>query len=61
MIKPGDKVDLLLERTEDRNGHVVVSRQKAELMKIWAALEKVYQDESIITGRVIEGSKVAWP
>jgi len=48
-IKPGDKVDVLLERTEDRNGHVVVSRQKAERMKVWTALEKVYQDESIIT------------
>ncbi|TDI11865.1 MAG: S1 RNA-binding domain-containing protein, partial [Acidobacteria bacterium] len=42
-IKQGDKVDVLLERTEDRNGNVVVSRQKAERMKIWTALEKVYQ------------------
>ena len=56
-IKPGDKVDVLLERTEDKHGHVVVSRQKAERMKVWAALEKVYQDESIITGRVIERVK----
>lgn len=56
-IKQGDKVDVLLERTEDKDGHVVVSRQKAERMKIWTALEKVYQDESIITGRVIERVK----
>ena len=56
-IKQGDKVDVLLERTEDKDGHVVVSRQKAERMKIWTALEKVYQDESIIRGRVIERVK----
>ena len=57
VIKPGDKVDVLLERTEDKHGHIVVSRQKAERMKIWDALEKDYQDESIITGRVIERVK----
>jgi small subunit ribosomal protein S1 len=56
-IKPGDKVDVLLERTEDKHGHVVVSRQKAERMKVWDSLEKIYQDESIITGRVIERVK----
>lgn len=56
-VKPGDKVDVLLERTEDRHGYVVVSRQKAERMKIWDALEKNYQDQSIITGRVIERVK----
>ena len=56
-VKPGDKVDVLLERTEDRHGYVVVSRQKAERMKIWDALDKNYQDQSIITGRVIERVK----
>ena len=56
-VKPGDKVDVLLERTEDRHGYVVVSRQKAERMKIWDALEKDYQEQSIITGRVIERVK----
>ncbi len=56
-VEPGDKVDVLLERTEDRHGYVVVSRQKAERMKIWDALDKNYQDQSIITGRVIERVK----
>ena len=56
-VQPGDKVDVLLERTEDKHGHIVVSRQKAERMKIWDALEKDFQDQSIITGRVIERVK----
>ena len=34
-VQPGDIVDVLLERTEDREGHVVLSREKAEKMKIW--------------------------
>ena len=56
-VKPGDKVDVLLERTEDRSGYVIVSRQKAERMKVWDSIEEAYQDQSIITGRVLERIK----
>src|SRR5499427_9184836 len=34
-VQAGDIVDVLLERTEDREGYVVLSREKAEKMKIW--------------------------
>ena len=34
-VQAGDVVDVLLERTEDREGHIVLSREKAEKMKIW--------------------------
>ena len=34
-VQQGDIVDVLLERTEDREGYVVLSREKAEKMKIW--------------------------
>jgi len=37
-------VDVLLERTEDREGHMVLSREKAEKMKIWDEVEKAYAD-----------------
>ena len=53
----GDKLDVLLERTEDKNGYVVVSRQKAERMKVWKVLEQAYHDQTIISGRVIERIK----
>ncbi len=56
-VKPGDKVDVLLENTEDRDGYVVLSREKAERMKIWDSIERAYQDQSVITGRVIERIK----
>jgi len=41
-VEPGDIVDVLLERTEDREGYVVLSREKAEKMKIWDEVEKAY-------------------
>ena len=30
IVREGDVVDVLLERTEDREGHIVLSREKAE-------------------------------
>src|SRR6187455_2945186 len=55
--QPGDAVDVLLERTEDRDGYVVLSREKAEKMKIWDEVEKAYQDKKVVIGRVIERIK----
>ena len=56
-VQPGDTVDVLLERTEDREGHVVLSREKAEKMKIWDEVEKAYADRRVVIGRVIERIK----
>ena len=56
-IKPGDSVDVLLESTESSEGGVVLSREKAEQMKIWDDIERAYQDQSVVTGRVIERIK----
>lgn len=56
-IKPGDAVDVLIERTEDRDGYIVLSREKAEKMKVWDDVERAYQERRIITGKVIDRVK----
>src|SRR6187455_1703545 len=56
-VEAGDIVDVLLERTEDREGHIVLSREKAEKMKIWDEVEKAYADRKVVIGRVIERIK----
>src|SRR5215207_4419785 len=56
-VQPGDIVDVLLERTEDRDGHVVLSREKAEKMKIWDEVEKAFAEHKVVIGRVIERIK----
>ncbi len=56
-VRPGDLVDVLLERTEDRDGYVVLSREKAEKMKIWDEVEKAYAEKKVVIGRVIERIK----
>ena len=57
VVQMGDIVDVLLERTEDRHGYVVLSREKAEKMKIWDEIEKAYNDQKVVIGHVIERIK----
>jgi small subunit ribosomal protein S1 len=56
-IKQGDPVDVLLERTEDQNGYVVLSKDKAEKMKVWDEVERSYRSGSTVRGRVIDRIK----
>src|ERR1044072_2197640 len=53
--QPGDTVDVLLERTEDREGYVVLSREKAEKMKIWDEVEKGYQERKGVVRTALVG------
>ncbi|MBN2338728.1 MAG: 30S ribosomal protein S1 [Acidobacteria bacterium] len=56
-VQTGDVVDVFLEQTEDSRGHVVLSREKAERMKIWDEIERAYREGSVVKGRVIERIK----
>jgi len=56
-IKVGDTVDVLLEKTEDKEGYVVLSKEKAEKMKVWDDVERAYQERRVVIGRVIERVK----
>jgi small subunit ribosomal protein S1 len=60
-VKPGDSVDVLIEKTEDRDGYVVLSKEKAEKMKVWDDVERAYQERRVVVGRVIERVRAGWP
>ena len=56
-IKVGDKIQVLLERIEDKNGEVVVSAIKAHKIKGWYALERAYEKNEPIIGKIISKCK----
>jgi len=56
-VAVGDEVDVLLEKTEDVEGHVLLSRQKAERMRRWNEIERAYKNDEIIYGRVVDRIK----
>jgi small subunit ribosomal protein S1 len=61
-IKSGDQVDVFVERYEDRNGEVVLSREKAKREEAWTLLEKSFEAQQrvngVIFGRVKGGFTV---
>jgi small subunit ribosomal protein S1 len=56
-LKVGSKISVLLERIEDKNGEVIVSASKAEKIKGWYALEKAYENNEPITGKITSKCK----
>lgn len=56
-VHVGDRIDVLLESTEDQNGYVVLSKDKAEKMRVWDDVEKAAREGTTIRGRVIDRIK----
>ena len=56
-VQAGEEVEVLLEKTEDREGHVLLSKAKAERMRVWQTIETAYKEGSILNGRVIDRIK----
>jgi small subunit ribosomal protein S1 len=61
-VKPGDVIELFVERYEDRDGSIVLSREKARREEAWTTLEKSHQAgvrvNGVIFGRVKGGFTV---
>ena len=51
-IKPGDMIELYVERYEDRDGSIVLSREKARREEAWTSLEKAFETQQRVNGTI---------
>ena len=56
-LKIGEKIQVLLERIEDKNGEVVVSATKAQKIKGWDILVKAFEENEPIMGKITSKCK----
>ncbi len=56
-LKPGDRLQVYIEEREDADGNLVLSKEKADKMKVWEELEKAHKDEKVVEGRIISRIK----
>tara|TARA_B100001121_G_C18669011_1_gene612812 strand:- start:207 stop:1937 length:1731 start_codon:yes stop_codon:yes gene_type:complete len=56
-IVVGENIPVLLEKIEDKNGEVIVSALKAQKIKGWYKLEKAYEDNESIIGKITSKCK----
>jgi small subunit ribosomal protein S1 len=52
-VKVGDDVDVYFDSSEGENGGIVLSRQRAESMKVWEKIEKAFNEGEGIQGHII--------
>jgi small subunit ribosomal protein S1 len=53
LIAEGDTVDVLLEEAEDSHGRIVLSKEKADRLKVWDDISKAYKADEPVEGTVI--------
>ena len=51
-IKIGSKISVLVEKIENREGSLVISREKAKKMKSWKNLQKSFEKNEEVTGKI---------
>ena len=56
-IKENDKLEVYLEKIEDKNGEVIVSAIKAQKIRGWYVLEKAYENNENVKGKIVSKCK----
>ena len=56
-IKVGKEVEVVLESVEDQEGNLVLSKQRADFLRIWDRVVNAYETGQIIQGKIIKRIK----
>src|SRR5258708_2578187 len=56
-LKIGDEVEVLLEHLEDQEGSVVLSKKKADFMRVWERIRLAYENDQPVEGTLVKKIK----
>ena len=56
-LKAGDEVEVLLEHLEDSEGSVVLSKKKADFMRVWERIRVAYESDQPVEGVLVKKIK----
>jgi small subunit ribosomal protein S1 len=54
VVEIGDEVDALVLTKEDKDGRLILSKKRAQYERAWGTIEKVKEEDGVVTGSVIE-------
>ena len=57
LIAEGDTIDVLVESREDDNGLIVLSKEKADKLKIWEELSSKNESDELVEGTIVSRVK----
>ncbi len=56
-LKIGDEVEVFLENIEDSDGKMVLSRRRADFMRIWERINKAFETQDIVQAKILRRIK----
>jgi len=56
-IKVGDEVEVYLESVENKDGQLILSRKRADFMRVWARVVKSFETGEVLKGRCVRRTK----
>ena len=56
-VEVGQEVEVYLENVEDQEGQIVLSKQKADFMRVWDRIKDAYDADQIVEGRLVRRIK----
>src|SRR6476620_10182594 len=54
VVKVGDEVEALVLQKEDKEGRLILSKKRAQYERAWGTIEKIKDEDGVVTGTVIE-------
>jgi small subunit ribosomal protein S1 len=54
VVSVGDHVEALVLQKEDKDGRLILSKKRAQYERAWGTIEKIKDEDGIVTGSVIE-------
>jgi small subunit ribosomal protein S1 len=56
-IKVGDRIDVFLEKMENQDGLVELSKTRADFVKVWDKVKEAYDNDQVVEGRLLRKIK----
>ncbi|MEA5656009.1 30S ribosomal protein S1 [Cutibacterium granulosum] len=54
VVKVGDEIEALVQQKEDKEGRLILSKKRAQYERAWGSIEKIKDEEGVVSGTVIE-------
>ena len=54
VVAVGDKIEALVLQKEDKEGRLLLSKKRAQYERAWGKIEKIKEEDGVVTGTVIE-------
>ncbi|MBN1575144.1 MAG: 30S ribosomal protein S1 [Chitinispirillaceae bacterium] len=56
-FKPGDEIDVFLEQVEDSEGQIILSKSRADFLRVWDRIYKSFENQETVEGRLVRRIK----